>query len=333
MQKNMKRFMMLVAFSAPVCAQAGSANLIGIYNRMDSLENAMTADATRQNLSKTYSGKLDSNLEQLNADLQMAINLANKTSGSMRGSSSVNNMELLIRVTLAAVDTDTLNGFSEAARRNLRDSIGDGLGGYGELEDDANAAMDALDESLGEDTTLNANPNYMRKDTPVSRRVFKDRHHVTRKQRRQMTRQSAWESNQGGQSRRGGGSYQSNNSGFNKKDKNGPKTSNQRKAEAQKAFKKDYGDIRPSASLKGRRADADGSGNITSGAASGVGVTARHVGEFGGDKEQLAINAAKLLRTGSLGNDTRTADQIDADDFADSATHKPSAYAIAAAKK
>ena len=200
MQKNMKRLVTLVALSLPGLAQAGRMDVAGAYAKMSSLEQTMTADATRQNLSKTYGGKLDNYLQQLDADVRAAQAILKRMPVGRAGAPvSVHTRALLIDLTLAAVDTGALNGFSEAARRNLRDAIGEQLGTYGDLEEDANAAMDVLDESLGEDSTLDSSPVYRRQDNPARAKAFKTRHHAVKNQRRKRVRD---DSDRGRQSRR-----------------------------------------------------------------------------------------------------------------------------------
>jgi hypothetical protein len=207
MQRNIKRLVTLVAFSIPGLAQAGSMGAAGAYAKISSMEQTMTADATRQNLSKTYGGKLDRHLQQLNADVQTAQGILSRMPAGRgmafgRAVASVNARELLIDLTLGAVDTDALNGFSEAARRNLRDAIGEKLGTYGDLEDDAEAAMDALDESLGDDMTMDSNPHYSRKDSPAARKVFRARTQASKTQRRKRVRSGYVASDRGNQSRK-----------------------------------------------------------------------------------------------------------------------------------
>jgi hypothetical protein len=218
MQQNIKRLVTLVAFSVPGLVQAGSMDVVRAYAKMGSLEQTMSADAASQNLSKTYGGKLDSYLDQLNSDIQTAQGLLRRLPAGRGGMAAANAMPLLIDLTLAAVDTDALDGFSESARRNLRDAIGEQLGSYGDLEDDANAAMDALDDSLGEDTTLYSSPSYRRQDNPARIRIFRDRHHTANKQRRRRVRAGYVVSDRRSKSRRASAQYV-NDSGSNRSKK------------------------------------------------------------------------------------------------------------------
>jgi ribosomal protein S13 len=320
MQRNIKRLATFVVLSMPLLSQAGSADLVGTYRKMLSTEGAMTHELGRQNLSSAYGGKLDRNLSQLNRDLQKAADVSRNVRGPIRGMGTENGVEILTRVAFDAIDS--IDELPQQARKNLRDTIGDGLDSLnGDLEEKANDVVDALDDSLGEDSTRALPRSDRHRDDPAGRRVWDKRHHARDYQKRKEMRASRKHSKRGKQYGRNtnGYSQEYDNSKSGKRDGSHPKTKAQRKAEVQEKHRGSY-----SPKLKGQK--YDGEGNVISGAASGVGVSVHNAGSFDGDREELAMDAAKLLRTGSLGKDTRTADQIDKADFADSETWKPSKY-------
>lgn len=188
MQKKNKMLLKIASLSLLVLVQTdalarGRGNGANVYGEMITIEKNMAWEMRGQNLSNTYSGKLESNLAELDNSLRQAANLSgsgrSSKRGSVRGGNNVESddegLELLVKVSYEAIDV--LKDLPAAAQENLQEAIQSADSDWDEaLVDQAEEVLDELDDILGSDSSLRSNTAYRRTDNPARRRMFEQRH-------------------------------------------------------------------------------------------------------------------------------------------------------------
>lgn len=313
------RTLILTAVTLSTCFYASASTLPAIYTQMDNTAANMQREALGQNLSSRYSSRLGNTLTRLRKALENAPALAARV--VIGGSSFVDGNDGSVQLvdTLSyVINNDLLYAIPAAAQENLVSE----LQAISERADDDGLAEDAaaLLQAFADvdSTALLANPNYRRKDNPAVRKAWKQRyaqsysaHRAKRKNKMNNPYAALGErSDRTTNARPSRTAVGTKDTETYLNDRQRNDRSKSRKVEEQKKLKDAYayGDMaRPYATLKtGKMDDA---GNTVSGAA--LAVTAARATK----NENLAIAAGKLLRTGSLAGDTRTAAQADEDDF------------------